>query len=834
MMRRLLRYVSLSLTTLAVIVLLLILWIGYTQPGLQLSIKLLQTILPGELVITQAKGQLFHKIKFADLSYRQDGLQLTIDDAQMRWQPYTWLWQQLTVHRLDVRQIDIKQTADKSTSSTDPWDWLDFRLPFTINLNKVNVRSIKWQSADDTVATTIEQLQLTLRATQHEIHQLDLTATTRQHDIAAQGKISWQPPFDGDLQISVTPQPQASTPIEGQLTVKGNFDQVTFDLTMEDPWAIHAKGTIDERWDVKWYADVDQINSQGNIKGDRAHPVFSAHNQAQKLRIGDSVIEQIMLRIHHEWGQHGAFQSELVIDGLESEQTRVDRIQLLLDGTLTNHQLKIQVQQAAKQWQTVIDGEYANDIWQGALAFVNYKDQTGELWQINQVSTLTITPWATPATAQLTIPQLSWLTQLLPDDIARANGQIQAKFELDKKAFDWRGHISLEQASITLTQSNITLQNLHLTAKKSVDKPWQFDGEATSNDGQLTLASNPDNTAVELSGQNFTLVNTDELFMNVSPELSLSLQDEQVQVTGRIVIPKARIEPVDYSDSIALPADVVFVKQQEQTSSAMKWLANIDIILGDDITLDYLGVSALLTGKINVIEASGQPTYATGQIDLVNGKFHYLSQTLNLDYGHINYTNSIIDEPTLSIRASKEISTTVSRFSLVTKKTIVGIKIEGQVPEPTVTLFSIPSGLSESDILSLLVLGKTISEASSGIGSKDNSALLIQASAALGLESTTAVGQIREAFGIDQLGLETEKQTQAGSGGIMEKTSLVVGKAITPRLFVSYHVNLLGQQNRFSGNIVRFRYLLRPKLVLQTETDGNDNSVDLLYIIERE
>jgi autotransporter translocation and assembly factor TamB len=833
-MRRLLRYINFSLITLVVILLSLILWIGYTQPGLHLSIKLLQTTLPGELVITKPQGQLFHKIKFDRLAYHQDGLQLTIDDAQMHWQPYTALWRQLTVHNLDMRQIDITQTADESTSSADPWELLNFRLPFTLNLNQVGIQSIHWHPAGDTAATTIEQLQLTLRATRHEIHQLNLTATTRQHHIAAQGKISWRPPFDGDLHIKVTPLAQASTPVDGQLTIKGNFDRVMFDLAVDNPWTIQARGTIDDQWDVKWYADVDRINSQGHITGERAHPVFSAHSQARQLHIGDSVIEQIMLRTHHEWGRHGAFQSELVIDGLQFEQTRVDRVQLLLDGTLANHRFKIQVQQAAEQWQTVIDGKYANDIWQGTLALLNYQDRTGELWQINQVSTLTIAPWATPATAQLAVPQLSWLNQLFPDNIADADGQVHAKFELlNRRTFDWNAHLSLEQANITLTQADITLRNLRLTAHKSVNKPWRLDGEVTSGDGRLLLTSNPDNATVKLSGQNFTLFNTDELFMNVSPELNLSLQDDQIQITGRIAIPKARITPVDYSNTIELPSDVVFVKQEEQKSSPMKWQANVDIILGDDVTLDYLGLSASLTGKIAVTEASGQPTYATGQIDLINGKIHYLKQTLDLDYGHINYTNSIIDEPTISMRASKKISTTISRFSLASKKTTVGVKVEGKLPDPEVSLFSIPSGLSEADILSLMVLGKTISQASSGLDSKDNSELLIQASAALGLESSPAVGQIQEAFGIDQVSLETEKHSQAGGGGIMEKTSLVVGKAITPRLFVSYHINLLGQQNRFSGNIVRFRYLLRPKLILQTETDGNDNSVDLLYIIER-
>ena len=79
--------------------------------------------------------------------------------------------------------------------------------------------------------------------------------------------------------------------------------------------------------------------------------------------------------------------------------------------------------------------------------------------------------------------------------------------------------------------------------------------------------------------------------------------------------------------------------------------------------------------------------------------------------------------------------------------------------------------------------------------------------------------ELRTGLGLDELRLETE--------GDLTEASVVLGKYLSPRLYVRYGVGLAGDAGSFL-----MRYELTEHLRLESET-GEASGADLLYEIER-
>ena len=140
-----------------------------------------------------------------------------------------------------------------------------------------------------------------------------------------------------------------------------------------------------------------------------------------------------------------------------------------------------------------------------------------------------------------------------------------------------------------------------------------------------------------------------------------------------------------------------------------------------------------------------------------------------------------------------------------------GLRIQGTVASPEITLFTDPSDKSEDAILSYIVLGRDINEAS------DQEANLL-ATAALALTvkgGRNIAGGIANALGVEDFALETK-----GSGN---DTELVVSGRLNDRLLLRY-----GQSVFDPTSTLYLRYDLTKKLYLEA-AKGTEDAVDLFY-----
>ena len=124
--------------------------------------------------------------------------------------------------------------------------------------------------------------------------------------------------------------------------------------------------------------------------------------------------------------------------------------------------------------------------------------------------------------------------------------------------------------------------------------------------------------------------------------------------------------------------------------------------------------------------------------------------------------------------------------------------------------------MNQSDQLAYLVLGRPLSTSSSG-----ESSVLSRAALAMGIKGGN---YLTEQFGsklrVDKIGIET--------AGNNEQAALVVGKYLSPKLFVSYGIGVLD-----AVSTLKIEYLLSSRWGVSSESSVEGGGLDLNYVLER-
>jgi translocation and assembly module TamB len=156
----------------------------------------------------------------------------------------------------------------------------------------------------------------------------------------------------------------------------------------------------------------------------------------------------------------------------------------------------------------------------------------------------------------------------------------------------------------------------------------------------------------------------------------------------------------------------------------------------------------------------------------------------------------------------------------------VGVLVTGTVNNPGIKLFSNPAHWSQADILSFIVFGQPASAASS-----PNLQLLMRAAQALntrgGKSGISSLQQnLQKNLGFNEL--QFVSGVNENFGNQQQTNSLVIGKTLSPRLTISYSLNIF---NAF--NTLRLRYLLKKNWFLQTNSSVIGNGADIIYSIKK-
>jgi hypothetical protein len=191
------------------------------------------------------------------------------------------------------------------------------------------------------------------------------------------------------------------------------------------------------------------------------------------------------------------------------------------------------------------------------------------------------------------------------------------------------------------------------------------------------------------------------------------------------------------------------------------------------------------------LRRSGRDFALEGTVEALRGKLHYLGRHFDLVEGTLSFRGRTPPDPLLTIRST----TTVRPASPEAEETIVNFGIEGSLSDPEVVLSSDPAGYTHEQLVAMLVLDLSPEEV------QDMTTVLSQelTAAMQGLLTAELARVLRREAGLDALYLESP-----GPGEELGEVQLLVGKYLTPELYVSVGKELLSS----SLDNVRVEYLL--------------------------
>ncbi|WP_439135730.1 translocation/assembly module TamB domain-containing protein [Pseudomaricurvus sp.] len=360
------------------------------------------------------------------------------------------------------------------------------------------------------------------------------------------------------------------------------------------------------------------------------------------------------------------------------------------------------------------------------------------------------------------------------------------------------GHISGVGLPVSFEDMSADIEIAGQTAK--VNGEW-----ASGEQGKGKLEGNvswaPWGGELKFTGQRLPASVPPYASLYLSPDLTLSLRNNALSVTGSVAIPDGQVTVHELEkEAVQLSPDAVIVGQEKtQDTVPLGITARVRLDVGDQVHLSAFGLKGRLSGQLDVRENMT----ASGDLRLLDGTFNRLGQDLKLRRAILLFSGPI-SKPYLNVEAIREVDDVVA-----------GLRITGRARNPESEVFSEPA-MSQQEALSYLILGHGI-ETDEDTGEDSN--LMAQAAVSVGVAGTAPYTQkVAASLGLKDFELETE--------GVGNATQVVASGSITDKLSLRYGVGVFD-----SSSEVGVRYDLTKRLYIEA-ISGFASSLDFFYRID--
>ena len=400
-------------------------------------------------------------------------------------------------------------------------------------------------------------------------------------------------------------------------------------------------------------------------------------------------------------------------------------------------------------------------------------------------------------------------------EIDRASGRLTTDLKLagTLRAPRLTGDLALSDTQIDAYLINLSLRDVNLKAHLG-DNSLSLDGSAAAGvdghaafSGNLSWENGVSSGLLKLKGQNLKVIDLPVARIIASPDVELKFSGRHIDVTGTVDLPYARVDrPNALAGAITTSSDERMVGPKlSAPSDPFQIFGNVKVTLGDRVTINVFGLTGRLSGSVTTVADESGITRALGDLTIEEGKYNAYSRQLDIERGKLYYTNTPLDDPSIDVRATKEFPDIVA-----------GVNVRGTLRSPRISFFSEPP-VSQTQIVSLLFAG----------GSLDSLPTTNTTDAAVRANGSRDVG-IGEAGALLAQQLGSKIGLEAGVESDLDNDpSLVVGRYITPRLYVGYGVGLLE-----AINTVKLRYTVGDHWTIKTEA-GQVRSADLIFSIQK-
>lgn len=430
------------------------------------------------------------------------------------------------------------------------------------------------------------------------------------------------------------------------------------------------------------------------------------------------------------------------------------------------------------------------------------------------------------------------LTALFPGLIQESRGRLDLDLNLNGtwKEPHLTGNARLSKAGGYLPTAGITVRDAGITARFIddtifIDSMDAFSGPGHIKGSGVIRMKGGEITGFEgrLDGDRFQTIYFPELQVLSSPKLTFSGTPEKIAVAGEILLPDVSIIRMQSASSVEASPDVVRVGKTKPAPRKLPFDldARVKILLGDSVVFKTGSIDAQLAGNVDLHIQDIDRISGRGEIRSVKGRFQTYGVNLDIVRGRLTFTGGPVNQPGLDILALKTIG-----------EVKAGVTVTGKLQSPLIKLYSEPV-MQDMDILAYIVLGHPL-------GSNTEQANLLAMAAGALLSSKQAEGlqsQIKNRLGLSSfdisagvveknnpMGYKPVKVASAGtttaSTESVGETMVVIGRYLTPKLYISYGRSLFTGSNLFS-----LRYNLSKSWQVESQT-GTVSGVDIYYKLE--
>ncbi|WP_110458011.1 translocation/assembly module TamB domain-containing protein [Shewanella algidipiscicola] len=411
---------------------------------------------------------------------------------------------------------------------------------------------------------------------------------------------------------------------------------------------------------------------------------------------------------------------------------------------------------------------------------------------------------------------LQALTNFTPQ-LETLKGEIDSKLTLSGSLSQPQiaGNIHLRQGQLLaaanptlLDAINIAIQLQGQTA--NIQGGWQMGDGKASVGGEIDWRGKAFQGNLTVNGDKLTVIQPPMVIVDVSPALNIQFGPKQLDISGKIDVPSGHINIVQLPEGgVAESSDVVFndsMASAQKNTSPVATTSKIDIKVGDQLTIDGMGLKGRLQGALTLRQEAFKPPLLYGDVKVVDGFYKFMGQKLSIDTGEVQFVGPI-DVPNLNIEAVRVIKS---------EDVIAGVRISGTPLKPIVTLFSSPAK-EQAEILSYIVKGTGFNNNNDS----QNNALMMGAALTLGNQlgggavntiGSSATG-IVEKFGLSNVQLDTNDDGKVAISGF-----------IGDNLMVKYGIGVFNP-----GYEMTVRYYLLSQLYLESVSGTVEKSLDIYY-----
>lgn len=846
-----------------------------TTPGLYTAIKISAHFLPGTLRIHHISGRLLDKFSIGELEYQSKNAQIKIRQLKIDWHFISIIQHQLPIHSLKAKIIEIEPLETAAIKPPQPTNNSGtFKVPLALNIEKLLVAELKIKHPH--FMQSINKIKLSAQINQDSLQIKPMQFNYSNQKLALQLQMGFMPLQNISGQLLINPKIKNPEIITGRIDLGGDLDQLQWSGKLNGPTSLSIEGTLKQKTAfnqiIKWHNVQWRLNSKKILKSPQGRLKIIGNLPELNLELSTKVNTsaktnwQMNATAQGSFPWHWNFETNLVQPlapsskavGLFTSFTAKGTIRDKNRGTLT---LIVH----PGRYQMPVDAMIPSLLFKGGTldTSLSPKELTGEgILAIDENKSLRLqfklpqfdlskgilNTQPISGSLSLVLNSLDFLQNISPQ-ISHSKGQLTAAL----KAQGTLGNMQIE-SKLKLSKTSINLPKLGVNLDAidflviGKNKHWEANGFINSANKKIILKgqgplSSELSGDLTLQGTDFPIINTQEYQIHISPQLNLKLSPSILNISGTILVPYAQVRPQTFTNSLTLSDDVIYKVDDEVQPSILNTSMDVQVEMGNQVELTLKGLHALLEGKVHVKQVSQGPITGTGELLVKKGEYKAYGQDLAVEQGQLLFTGGRLDNPGINLRASKNIDNNTTNLSSSNQlidfnsnnlqnvnmgnRIKVGVEVTGQLTAPKIQLFSIPSILSQADILSMLVLGKPANQANKAGGQ-----LLLTALSSMNLGTGTngaqLIEELKESLGFD-FNVQTNTNYNKSTQKMTDSTGFVVGKSLSKRLYLSYNVGL----SQADPNVLTLKYLLNKFLSIQVSSSDSGNGIDFLYTSQK-